>query len=92
MNISKAKTIKPINRNIIVKMDNRETETTSGIHLPEVSQATNVWGVCVAVSDECEDIKEGDRVFVSLHVGTHMRVDRHDDVVILDERKVMLRE
>lgn len=88
----KAKTMKPINRNIIVKMDDRKTETTGGIHLPEVSQATNVWGTAVAVSAQCEDIDEGDRVLVSLHVGTHMRIDRHDDVIIVDERKVMMRE
>jgi len=92
MNMTKAKAIKPINRNIIVKMDDRETQSAGGIHLPEQSHVTNVWGEVVAVSDECEDFEVGDRAFVSLHVGTHMKIDRHQDVIIVDERKVHLRE
>jgi len=92
MNMLKAKPLKPINRNIIVKMDDRETETTGGIHLPEQSQITHTWGDVVAVSDQCEDFEVGDRAYVPLHVGTHMRIDRHDDVIIVDERKVLMRE
>jgi co-chaperonin GroES (HSP10) len=83
--------LKPINTNVLIRLDSRETVSKGGIHLPEFSQTANTWGTIVEVSDKCRNVQRGMRVLVLPTQGTHYR-QHGEDLILLNEERILCYE
>jgi len=71
-------------------MDLRETESAGGIVFCEQTISVNkpYWGTVKAVGPEVQHCKEGDSVFVPWELGTALRLNDRE-VVIIREAQVL---
>lgn len=91
------KTIRPLEDRILVRPEDAEETTISGIVIPDTAKEKPQEGTVLAVgpgkrSDSGElipvDVNEGDRVIYSKYGGTEVRVDG-EDLLILSARDVL---
>jgi chaperonin GroES len=91
------KTIKPLEDRILVRPEEAEETTVSGIVIPDTAKEKPQEGTVLAVgpgkrSDTGDlipvDVKEGDRVIYSKYGGTEITVDG-EDLLILSARDVL---
>lgn len=90
--------VRPLHDKIIVRRDEAESQTASGIFLPESSKDRPKTGVVEAVGDgklntETGDriplsVKAGDRVIFSSYAGTEIKLDG-DELLIMSEDEVL---
>lgn len=82
--------IKPIKKQIVVRQDRVKSVTTSGIIVTTDyrSHKRPQVGTVLAVADECNIIKKGDRVFFSMYAGKNMHTDK-GSLICMKEREVM---
>lgn len=95
---AKAPGIRPIGDKIIVRRDEAESQTESGLYLPESSKDKPKTGVVVAVgagatnTDTGERIpmtlKKGDRVIFSSYAGSEIKLGA-DELLIMSEDEVL---
>lgn len=81
--------IKPLYKFVLIKKEEKENKTASGIVLStekkEVPSIANV----IAVGDECtSSLKENDRVIYKEYSGTKVTVEDQDYIVI-DEKDII---
>jgi chaperonin GroES len=91
------KTIKPLEDRILVRPEEGEETTASGIVIPDTAKEKPQEGTVLAVGpgrrgDNGDlipmDIKEGDRVVYSKYGGTEIKLDG-EDLLILSARDVL---
>jgi chaperonin GroES len=91
------KTIKPLEDRILVRPEEAQETTVSGIVIPDTAKEKPQEGTVLAVgpgkrSDTGDlipvDVKEGDRVMYSKYGGTEITVDG-EDLLILSARDVL---
>ncbi len=91
------KTIKPLEDRILVRPEEGEETTASGIVIPDTAKEKPQEGTVLAVgpgkrSDSGElipmDVSEGDRVVYSKYGGTDIKLDG-EDLLILSARDVL---
>ncbi|MDQ3955883.1 MAG: co-chaperone GroES [Actinomycetota bacterium] len=91
------KTIKPLEDRILVRPDEGEETTASGIVIPDTAKEKPQEGTILAVgpgkrSDTGElipmDVSEGDKVVYSKYGGTEIKIDG-EDLLILSARDVL---
>ncbi len=94
---TKTKTIKPLEDRILVRAEEGEETTVSGIVIPDTAKEKPQEGTVLAVgpgkrSDTGElipmDVKEGDRVVYSKYGGTEIKVEG-EELLILSARDVL---
>ena len=81
--------IKPLHKFVLIKKEEKENKTASGIVLStekkEVPSIANV----IAVGDECtSSLKENDRVIYKEYSGTNIKIDEVEYIVI-DEKDII---
>ena len=90
-------TIKPLEDRIVVRPEEGEETTVSGLVIPDTAKEKPQEGTVLAVgpgkrSDTGEllpmDVKEGDRVMYSKYGGTEIKLDG-EDLLILSARDVL---
>ena len=90
-------TIKPLEDRILVRPEEGEETTVSGLVIPDTAKEKPQEGTVLAVgpgkrSDTGEllpmDVKEGDRVMYSKYGGTEIKLDG-EDLLILSARDVL---
>lgn len=91
-------TVRPLHDKILVRRDEAETQTTSGIFLPEGSKDRPKTGTIEAVGDgklntETGDriplgVSKGDRVIFSSYAGTEIKLDG-DELLIMSEDEIL---
>ena len=64
---------KPLNKRVLVKLDEAKMQTDAGIYLPQTAQNDFSTGKVIAVGTEAALVKEGDRII--LHWTDHCRFD-----------------
>lgn len=68
--------IRPLGKQVLVRPDEKRTQTDSGILLPDnVREEPHGWGKVAAVGPDVKGIQAGDRVFFSIHAGTAVGLD-----------------
>jgi len=84
--------LKPIRKNIVVELLEKEKVTEAGIILTSADSAEVSKGVVLAIGDECEDIKVGDTILPNWQKarptkfeGTDFYIVNEDDVVLVFE-------
>ena len=88
--------LKPLGDRVVVKPDEKEEMTASGIVLPDTAKEKPQEGKVVAVgSGKYEDgkqvpleVKEGDKVVYSKYGGTEIKVEG-EEYLILSERDIL---
>ena len=96
---TKTKTdIRPLHDKIIVRRDEAETQTESGIYLPESSKERPKTGTIEAVGDgklntETGErtpltLKKGDKVIFTSYAGTELKLDG-EELLIMSEDDVL---
>ncbi len=75
--------LRPLGKRVIIKRLEAEEKTASGIVLPSQAKEKPQFAEVIAVSNEVEDIKVGDKVVFKKYVGTEIKVDG-DEVTICD--------
>jgi len=91
------KTIKPLEDRILVRPEEGEETTASGIVIPDTAKEKPQEGTILAIgpgkrSEQGElipmDVSEGDRVIYSKYGGTDIKLDG-EDLLILSSRDVL---
>ena len=90
--------IRPLHDKIIVRRDEAETQTASGIFLPESSTDQPKTGLIEAVGDGALntdtgervplELSKGDRVIFSSYSGTEVKIDG-EELLIMKEEEVL---
>ena len=78
--------VKPLADRVLVKNDQAETKTASGIFIPEAAQEKTQTAVVVAVGPGTEDekitVKPGDRIMYDKYSGTRVKIDGEDHLIV----------
>ena len=84
--------LKPIRKNIVVELLEKEKVTEAGIILTSADPAEVSKGVVLAIGDECEEIKVGDTILPNWQKarptkfeGADFYIVNEDDVVLVFE-------
>lgn len=73
--IQEEKMLRPLGKRVIIKRLEAEEKTASGIVLPSQAKEKPQMAEVIAVSNEVEDIKVGDKVVFKKYVGTEIKMD-----------------
>ena len=78
--------VKPLADRVLVKNDQAETKTASGIFIPEAAHEKTQTAVVVAVGPGTEDekitVKPGDRIMYDKYSGTQVKIDGEDHLIV----------
>ena len=78
--------VQPLADRVLVKNDQAETKTASGIFIPEAAQEKTQTAVVVAVGPGTEDekitVKPGDRIMYDKYSGTQVKIDGEDHLIV----------
>lgn len=91
-------TIRPLHDKILVKRDEAESKTSSGIFLPETSKDKPKTGVIRAVGDGALNtetgariplsVRKGDKVIFSSYAGTEIKINE-ETMLIMSEDDIL---
>ncbi len=81
-------TLKPLMDRLIVEPEELEQKTESGIIIPDTAKEKPQQGKVIAVGDDVESIKEGDRVVFEKYAGNEIKLE-DKKYVILKEDEVL---
>ena len=76
--------IKPIGERVLVKLQEAETKTASGLYIPDTAQEKAQTGIIEAVG-EVSTIKVGDKVMYDKYAGTNIKYEGTDYLIIKAE-------
>jgi chaperonin GroES len=76
---------KPLNKRVLVKLDEAKTKTDSGIYLPQTAQNDFSTGKVIAVGNEATLVKDGDKIMFAHTIGVDIEVDGEKLRLIPDE-------
>lgn len=78
--------LKPLHDQVILKKEEVETKTSSGILIATESKKMPSMGKVIAKGPKCEaDIHENDKVVYKEYAGTNVTIDHEDYIVIKEE-------
>lgn len=87
--------IRPLHDKILVKRDEAETKTQSGIFLPETAKDKPKTGIVEAVGDGALNtetgeripltVRKGDRVIFSSYAGTEVKLDGNELLIMSED-------
>lgn len=90
--------VRPLHDKILVKRDEAETKTSSGIFLPETSKDKPKTGIIEAVGDGALNtetgeriplsVRKGDRVIFSSYAGTEVKLN-DQELLIMSEDDIL---
>lgn len=76
--------IKPLADRVLIKMEEAETKTASGLFIPQTAQEKTQQGVVVTIGDDTETItvKVGDKVIYDKYAGTPIKMDGDEHLIL----------
>lgn len=80
--------IRPLGERVLVKADQAEEKTASGLFIPQTSQEKTQFATVVAVGDDVKTVKKGEKILHDKYSGTALKMDG-DDYLILDIKDVL---
>ena len=87
-------TVKPLNDRVLVKRLEPEQKAKSGIIIPDTAKEKPLEGKIIAVGagrlDDngkrvALDVKAGDRVLIGKYIGTEVKIDEVEHVIVREE-------
>jgi len=76
---------KPLNKRVLVRLDEVKNQTESGIFIPESIQNDFATGLVISVGNEAALVKDGDKIMFAHTVGVDIEVDGEKLRLIPDE-------
>ncbi len=80
--------LKPLGKRVIIKKVEAEEKTASGIVLPSQAKEKPQLAEVLAIGSEITDIKVGDKVVFKKFVGTEIKVDG-EELIIVDFNDIL---
>ena len=75
--------IKPISDRVLVKVEEVEEKTASGIFIPQTAQEKTQIASVIAIGDDEEiTVKIGDKIMYDKYAGTTIKVDGSDHLLL----------
>ncbi len=76
--------VKPLADRVLIKIEEAETKTASGLFIPQTAQEKTQQGVVIAVGDDKDaiSVKAGDKVMYDKYAGTGVKLDSEDHLII----------
>jgi chaperonin GroES len=77
-------TVKPLQDRVLIKVEEAETKTASGLYIPDTAQEKTQTGTVIAVGDDEEmiTVKVGDKVMYDKYAGTTVKIDDVDHLIV----------
>ena len=77
-------TVKPLQDRVLIKVEEAETKTASGLYIPDTAQEKTQTGNVVAIGDDKEmiSVKVGDKVMYDKYAGTTVSIDDKDHLIV----------
>ena len=79
-------TVKPLADRVLVKNDQAETKTASGLFIPEAAQEKTQTAVVVSTGPGTDEekitVKAGDRIMYDKYSGTPVKIDGVDHLIV----------
>jgi chaperonin GroES len=77
-------TIKPLQDRVLIKVEEAETKTASGLYIPDTAQEKTQTGTVVAIGDDKDmiSVKVGDKVMYDKYAGTTVSIDDEDHLIV----------
>jgi chaperonin GroES len=76
--------VRPLGSRVLVRVEQEENVTSSGLYVPDTAREKPQRGVVVAVGDDSDVIKvaAGDRILFPKFTGTEIRIEAVDHLII----------
>lgn len=76
--------IKPLQDRVLIKIDEGETKTASGLIIPQTAQEKTQAGTVIAVGDDKDAIKvqAGQKVMYDKYAGTQIKIDGVEHLIL----------
>ncbi len=76
----------PLFSNVLIEPV-KETKSIGGIYLPENAKDKPQRGTVIAVGEDCEKVKAGDKVFYTKWAGSEIKTDK--EYVVIKEENIL---
>ncbi|MDD2233207.1 MAG: co-chaperone GroES [Sphaerochaetaceae bacterium] len=80
--------IKPLADRVLVKVEQLQEKTASGIIIPQTAQEKTQIGTVAAIGDEVKNLKVGQKIMHDKYAGTSVKMDG-DEYLILNIKDVL---
>ncbi|MBN2618981.1 MAG: co-chaperone GroES [Spirochaetales bacterium] len=76
--------IKPLADRVLIKIEEAETKTASGLFIPQTAQEKTQQGIVITIGDDTEAItvKEGDKVMYDKYAGTPVKIAGVEHLIV----------
>ncbi|MBO4387842.1 MAG: co-chaperone GroES [Spirochaetales bacterium] len=74
--------IKPLGERVLVKIEQLQEKTASGIIIPQTAQEKTQTGVVEAIGDEVKTVKVGEKIMHDKYAGTSIKIDGQDYLIL----------
>lgn len=74
--------IKPLGERVLVKIEQLQEKTASGIIIPQTAQEKTQTGVVEAIGDEVKTVKVGEKIMHDKYAGTSIKIDGQDYLIV----------
>lgn len=76
--------IKPLGDRVLVKIEEAETKTASGLFIPQTAQEKTQQGIVIAIGDDTEtiNVKAGEKVMYDKYAGTPIKIDGNEHLIV----------
>lgn len=77
---------RPIGKRVLVKEDEAQSKTESGIYIPDTAKESALRGVVVAIGNDCSNqITLGDIVSYGKYAGSTIKVDDNEFLLLTED-------
>lgn len=80
---------KPLNKRVLLKPVEREKYTTGGIALPDTAGSRTDHCAIVVDPGDFQDVKEGDKVYVSQYVVAKFQTDDNKEYWLVESKDIL---
>jgi len=77
--------IKPLINRVVIKQDDAESQTSTGLLFPDNGKEKPLSGKVVACGDKCQYVKVGDSVLYKKYVGTEIDLNSVEHVIMTED-------
>lgn len=74
--------IKPLGERVLVKMEQLQEKTASGIIIPQTAQEKTQIGLVAAIGEEVKNVKVGDKILHDKYAGTSVKMDGEEYLIL----------
>lgn len=77
--------VRPLHDRVLLQRQEAQSQTASGLYIPDKSQEKPQNALVVAVGPKVNDVKKGDVVLLSKYTGTDVTVDGESMLLVKEE-------